>query len=103
MISGWMPRSAGRPVHRPAAEDVRVDVTYCLAGPGASVKDNPVAVGGNALGDRHLMRAGDEVGQQPWFGGGELGQARVMFARNHKYVNGCLRVDIAERQSSLIG
>ena len=80
-----------------------MDVTYCLAGQRAGVKDDPVAVVGNALGDRHLMRVGDEVGQQPCFGGGKLGQARVMFARNHKYVNRCLRVDIAERQSPLIG
>ena len=103
MISGWMPRSAGRPVHRPAAEDVRVDVTYCLAGLRASVKDDPVAAVGNALGDCHLMRAGNEVGQQPCFGGGEFGQVRVMFARNHKYVNRCLWVDIAECQSARIG
>jgi len=103
MISGWMPTSAGRPVHRPAAEDVRVDVTYCLASLRAGVKDDPVAVIGDALGDCHLMRVGDEVGQQPGFGGGELGQIRVMFARNHKHVNRCLRVDIAERQSSRIG
>jgi len=80
-----------------------VYVTYCLAGPRAGVKDDAVAVVGNALGDSHLMRVGNKVGQQPCFGGGKLGQVRVMFARNHQYVNRCLWVDIAERQSSRIG
>ena len=82
---------------------MRVDVADCLAGAGAGVEDDPVAVLSNALGDGHLVRMGNEVGQQPCFGGRELGQVRVVLARNHKYVNRCLWVDIAERQSARIG
>jgi len=80
-----------------------VDVLDCLAGARAGVEYDPVAVVGNALGDRYLMRVRDEVGEQPWFGGGEFGQVCVMCTRNHEYVNGCLRVDIAERHCSRFG
>jgi len=79
-----------------------VDMADRLASAGAGIEDDAVAVVGDTLGDRHLMRVGDEVGQQPRFGGGERGQIRVMFARDHKDVNGCLWVDIAERHCPLI-
>ena len=102
MISGWMPRSAWRPEHRPAAQDMRVDVVDCLAGTRASVEDDPVAVLRNALSHRHLMRMRNELSQQPGFSGGEFSQAGVMRPRNHEYVNRCLRVDIAERHCSRI-
>jgi hypothetical protein len=102
MISGWAPSSAWRPVHRPAAEDVRVDVTDCLPGAGAGVEDDPVTLVGNSLGDRHFMRVSDEVCKQSGFRGGELGQICVMLARDDKYVNGCLRVDIAERHCARV-
>jgi hypothetical protein len=78
-----------------------VDMADRLAGGWAGVEHDAVAVG-NALGDRHLMRMGDEIGQQISFSGGEFGHIRVMCARNHKYVNRCLRVDIAESHCSLI-
>jgi hypothetical protein len=103
MISGWMPRSAWRPEHWPAAEDVRVDVTDCLAGARAGVKDDSVAVVSNALGDRHLMRMGNQVGQQPCLSGREFGHVCVMSTRNHKYVYRRLWVDIAERHCPRIG
>ena len=102
MISGLLPRSARRPVHRPAAENVRVDVADRLACARAGVEDDPVTAIRNALGDRHLMRVGYEVGEQTRLGSGEFGQIRVMGARNHKYVNRCLWVDIAERHCALI-
>jgi RNA polymerase sigma-70 factor (sigma-E family) len=79
-----------------------MDVADRLASAGAGIEDDAVAVVGNALGDGHLMRMGNEVGQQVCFSSGEFGQIRVMRARDHKYVNRCLRVDIAERQCSLI-
>jgi hypothetical protein len=79
-----------------------VDMSDRLASARAGIEDDPVAVAGNALGDRHLMRVSNEVGQQPRFGGGEFGEIRVMFARDHKYVNRRLWVDIAERHCSLI-
>ena len=89
-------------MHRPAAEDVRVDMADRLASAGACIEDDAVTVLGDSLGDRNLMRVGDEVGQQPCFGGGEFGQIRVMCARDDKYVNRCLWVDIAERHCALI-
>ena len=55
MISGWMPRSAGRPEHRPATHDVRVNVPDGLAGARASVEDDPVTIIGDALSDCDLM------------------------------------------------
>jgi hypothetical protein len=102
MISGWLPKSAWRPVHRPAAEDVRVDVADCLAGAGAGVEDDPVTLVGNALGDRHIVRVGNEIGKQVCFGGSELGQIRVMSAGDHKHVNRRLWVDITERHCARI-
>jgi hypothetical protein len=79
-----------------------MDMTDCLARTRASVEDDPVAVVSYALRNRHFMRVGNEVGQQPCFGGCEFGQIRVMLARDHKDVNGCLWVDIAERHSPRI-
>jgi hypothetical protein len=79
-----------------------VDMADRLASAGAGIEHDTVAVVGDALGDRHLMRMADEVRQETCFGGGEFGQIRVMCARDHKYVNRCLWVDIAERHCSLI-
>jgi hypothetical protein len=102
MISGRLAGSAGRPKHRPAAEDMRVNVPDRLAGVRAGVEDDPVAVGGDAFGDRHLARMADQLCEQPGVGRGELGQVRVMVPRDHEYMNWCLRVDITERHCSRI-
>lgn len=73
-----------------------------LAGVGAGVDDDPVSVPGDALGDRHLMRVSDDLGQQAGIGRGQVRQTGVMLARDDQHMNRCLRVDIAEGHCSRI-
>jgi len=102
MISGGVARSAGRPKHRPATKNMHVNVPDRLASVRAGVEDDPVAVGGDALGDRHLAGVANQVCQQPGVGRRELGHVRVMLARDDKHVYWRLRIDITECQCARI-
>jgi len=90
------PASARRPVHRPAAEDVRVDVAHGLTCGGAGVEHNAVPVIRDALGHRDIASMGDQIAEQARIGGRQLGQVRIVSARDNKHVYGSLRIDIAE-------
>jgi hypothetical protein len=68
-----------------------------LAAVGTRVEDNAVSGVRHALGNRHVLRVGDHIGQQPRIGRREGRQIRVMLARDHKYVNGSLRINVTER------
>ncbi len=98
ILAGWRgclrARLAGRPGHRPPTEEVRVHVPDRLPGFRAGVKHDSVAAVGDALSDGYVPGVGHKVGQQASVGRGELGQVRVMSARNHQHVNRSLRVDI---------
>jgi hypothetical protein len=73
-----------------------MDVAHGLAAISASVKHDPVARIGDALGDGDLMRMGCEVGQKTVAGRRELSQISVVGARDNEHVYRCLRIDIAE-------
>jgi hypothetical protein len=96
MLSGCFPCSAGRPGHLAAAEHVRVHVGHGLASVGAGVEDDAVTGAGDALGDRHLVGVRDQVRQQAVASGRQLGQVGVVRPRDHKYVNGSLRINVTE-------
>ena len=73
-----------------------MDMPHSLPAMGAGVEDDPVAVVGQALGRRHLVRVRDQLGQLAVAGGGQLSQVGMVSARYHEYVYGSLRIDIAE-------
>ena len=54
-----------------------MDMPHSLPAMGAGVEDDPVAVVGQALGRRHLVRVRDQLGQQAVAGGGERALSRV--------------------------
>lgn len=63
------------------------------------VEDDPVAVAGYPLADRHLVGVLDHVGEQAIAGTLQLGQVGQVGARDHEHVNGGLRVYVTERHS----
>jgi len=79
-----------------------MDMPDSLPAMGAGVEDNPVAVAGHALGHRHLVGVGDQFGQQAVADRGQLSQVGVVSARDHEYVYGSLRIDIAEGDCPVI-
>jgi hypothetical protein len=100
MISGCLPRSAGRPAHRSAAQDVGVDVSDGLAGLWAGIEDHAVATVRDALADSDLVGMRDNVGEQIAASGREFGQVRVVVARDHQDVDGSLRINVTESDRS---
>jgi hypothetical protein len=74
-----------------------VHVVHGLAAMVPRVEDDAITGVGDALGKRYLVGVGNEAGQQPVVGGRQLGQIGVMLPRDHKYVNGSLRINVAER------
>lgn len=73
-----------------------MDVLNRLAGLRASVKHHPVAGVGDTFRNCHLPGMGDQVSEQVIPGRAELTQVGVVGARNHKYMNGSLRIYIAK-------
>lgn len=79
-----------------------MDMIDSLPAVGTGIEHDPVAVSGQALGDRHLVRVRDQVGQQAAARRAQLGQIRVVGARDNEHVYGCLRIDITEGDRPVI-
>lgn len=100
MISGCLPRSARRPAHRAAAQDVGVDVGDGLAGFWSRVEDDAVAAVRDAFADGHLVGVLDKVCQQAVASARQLGQVGMVVARDHQDVDGSLRIYVTESDRS---
>jgi hypothetical protein len=79
-----------------------VHVIHGLAGLRSGIEDDAITGVSDALGDCHLVRVGDDVGQQPVPGKRQLGQVGVVLPSYHKYVYGSLRINVAEGDSPRI-
>jgi hypothetical protein len=66
------------------------------------VEDDTVSGVGDTLTDSYLVGVGDDVGQQPVVCLRELGHIGVVLTRDNKYVNGSLRINVAERDGARI-
>lgn len=75
---------------------MRVRMINGLASMAARIEDNAIAGDGYALGQRHLMRLGQHLGQQPVSGGREACQVRIVRLGNYQHVNRRLRIDVTE-------
>ena len=60
------------------------------------VEDDPVSAIGYALGYRYLVSMRDDIGEEPLTSGRQLGQGRVMIARDHEDMDWSLRIDVTE-------
>jgi hypothetical protein len=99
--SGRLVRSAGRPCHRPTAQQVRVRVRDGLTALPPGVEHDPVAAAVDALGDRDLMRLADKLVEQAATRVRQCRHVRVMIPRDDQDVGGRLRVDVAEGDGPL--
>jgi RNA polymerase sigma-70 factor (sigma-E family) len=79
---------------------VRVDVLDRLPCLRTGIEDDSIPAVRDALGGRYLFGMGHQVGQQAIIRGSELGQVRVMIARDHQHVHRSLRVDIPKGDRS---
>jgi hypothetical protein len=79
-----------------------MDMSYRLAGIGASVEDDPVTVVGDALGDCNLMGVRCDGGQKAVLGRSEFSQIGVVRPRDNEHVYRRLRIDIAECDRPLV-
>jgi hypothetical protein len=77
-------------------------VGHRLARLRAGVEDDAVSGVGDALADRYLVGLGDDGGQQPIVCRRKLGHIGMVLARDNKYVNGSLRINVAERDRARI-
>jgi hypothetical protein len=94
---GRLRASARRPGHLPTAQHMCVHVRDGLPALGPGVEDDPVAVR-DALRVRYLGRMRQHFAQEVFFWGvNQLGQVGMVGARDHQHVDGCLRVDVSER------
>ena len=73
-----------------------------LPGLGAGVEHHPVAGLGDALGHGYLVGMGHDIGQEPVACGRQLGQIRVVVARDHEDMDGSLRINVAEGDGARI-
>lgn len=94
--------SAGRPAHRPPAEDMQVEVKDTLAGVGPAVGDDPEARVGDP---RQASGAGGEeekVAEEFAVLCGALGNGNHVSTRDDQQVHRSLRVEILEDHGALI-
>src|SRR5688572_18125052 len=89
-------RSAWRPVHRTTAKQMQMDVKDGLAGGAVRVHDRSVPVRIDAFLSRNLSGHEREAPEQRRIA--RLIQRRHMLLRDHEYVDGRLRIDVAERE-----
>jgi len=66
----------------------------------SGVEDDAVAAAVDTVGDRHLMRPGDDLVEQA-ASGGQCRGVRVVITRDYQDVRRCLRVDVTESDHTI--
>src|SRR5690606_18737580 len=94
--------SAGRPSHRPAREQVDMEMVDGLSALVPRVHDDPVASVGDALLARDLGGADEELTEQERLLRAGVRERANVLDGDHQDVQGRLRIDVAERDDALV-
>src|SRR5690606_11411728 len=94
--------SAGRPSHRPAREQVDMEMVDGLSALVPRVHDDPVASIGDALLARDLGGADEELTEQERLLRAGVRERANVLDGDHQDVQGRLRIDVAERDDALV-
>jgi hypothetical protein len=92
---------AGRPGQGTPTEYVDMRMEHRLASARTGVEHQTITIVTDALGDRDAMRLAHDLSQQSVRSRGQRRGIRMVFLWDDKHMDGCLRVDIAERHRAV--